>query len=81
MNYNLDLSFARARSIFNYVFDTDKITFKHQRDLLPIVKGHRPQLFGRRRRKRPVESRATVPGERATPSAFDGRSGSSLNSL
>jgi outer membrane protein OmpA-like peptidoglycan-associated protein len=38
VNYNLDLSYNRARSIFNYVFDKDKMTFKHQQRLLPLVK-------------------------------------------
>jgi outer membrane protein OmpA-like peptidoglycan-associated protein len=38
VNYNLDLSYSRARSIFNYVFDKDKMTFKHQQRLLPLVK-------------------------------------------
>lgn len=38
VNYNLDLSYNRARSIFNYVFDKDKMAFKHQERLLPLVK-------------------------------------------
>jgi outer membrane protein OmpA-like peptidoglycan-associated protein len=38
VNYNLDLSYARARSIFNYVFDKEKISFKYQEHLLPLVK-------------------------------------------
>ncbi len=38
MNYNLDLSYYRARSIFDYVFDTSKMKYQHQKDLLPIVK-------------------------------------------
>lgn len=38
INYNLDLSYYRARSIFDYVFDTTKMTYKHQSDLLPLVK-------------------------------------------
>lgn len=38
VNYNLDLSYNRARSIFNYVFDKDKMSFKHQERLLPLVK-------------------------------------------
>jgi myosin heavy subunit len=38
MNYNLDLSYYRARSIFDYVFDTNKMQYQHQKDLLPIVK-------------------------------------------
>jgi myosin heavy subunit len=38
VDFNLDLSFSRARSIFKYIFDTNKLTFKHQRELLPLVK-------------------------------------------
>jgi outer membrane protein OmpA-like peptidoglycan-associated protein len=36
--YNLDLSYKRARSIFDYMFDTKKINYKNQRQLLPLVK-------------------------------------------
>ena len=38
VNYNLDLSYNRARAIFNHVFDKEKMTFKHQQQLLPLVK-------------------------------------------
>jgi outer membrane protein OmpA-like peptidoglycan-associated protein len=38
VNYNLDLSYNRARSIFNYIFDKDKMEFQHQKQLLPLVK-------------------------------------------
>lgn len=38
VNYNLDLSYNRARSIFNYVFDKNKMSFTHQKQLLPLVK-------------------------------------------
>ncbi|MCB0411239.1 MAG: hypothetical protein KDD22_01855, partial [Bdellovibrionales bacterium] len=38
VNYNLDLSYQRARSIFNYIFDTKKINFQYQKKLLPLVK-------------------------------------------
>jgi myosin heavy subunit len=38
VDFNLALSFSRARSIFKYIFDTNKLTFKHQRQLLPLVK-------------------------------------------
>ena len=38
VNYNLDLSYARARSIFEFVFDTQKIKFKHQDAMLPLIK-------------------------------------------
>ncbi len=38
VNYNLDLSYSRAKSIFNVVFDQSKMTFQHQKELLPLVK-------------------------------------------
>jgi outer membrane protein OmpA-like peptidoglycan-associated protein len=38
VNYNLDLSYARARSIFENVFDKSKMSFRHQERLLPLVK-------------------------------------------
>ena len=37
VNYNMDLSYRRAKSIFEYVFDTSKMQFKHQKDILKIV--------------------------------------------
>lgn len=36
--YNLDLSYQRARAIFDYMFDTKKINYKNQKQLLPLVK-------------------------------------------
>ncbi len=36
--YNLDLSYKRARAIFDHVFDTEKLNFKNQEKLLPLVK-------------------------------------------
>lgn len=38
IDYNLDLSYNRARSIFQYVFDENRIQFEHQKDLLPLIK-------------------------------------------
>lgn len=38
VNYNMDLSYYRARSIFDYIFDTSKMQYKHQKDILPMVK-------------------------------------------
>lgn len=37
-NYNLDLSYYRARSIFDHIFDTTKMTYMHQQTMLPKVK-------------------------------------------
>lgn len=36
--YNLDLSYQRAKSIYQYVFDTEKMKFVHQKGLRPLVK-------------------------------------------
>ena len=36
--YNLDLSMQRARSIFDYMFDTKKIEYSNQKKLLSLVK-------------------------------------------
>lgn len=38
VNYNLDLSYNRAKSIFNHIFDTNKMTYQNQKDLLSLVK-------------------------------------------
>jgi ABC-type transporter Mla subunit MlaD len=38
VNYNLDLSYARAKAIFSVVFDKNQMTFEHQKQLLPLVK-------------------------------------------
>lgn len=38
VNYNMDLSYRRAKSIFEYIFDTERMSFSHQKDLLPLVK-------------------------------------------
>ena len=37
VNYNLDLSYKRARSIFEYVFDTEKIIFDFQDTMVPLI--------------------------------------------
>jgi chromosome segregation ATPase len=38
VSYNLDLSYNRAKSIFNYMFDKKNLSFQHQKDMLPLVK-------------------------------------------
>lgn len=38
VNFNMDLSYQRAKSIFSYVFDPQKMSFPHQKALLPMVK-------------------------------------------
>jgi hypothetical protein len=37
VNYNLDLSYRRAKSIFDYVFDTENMEFDHQSTMLPLI--------------------------------------------
>ena len=38
VNYNLDLSYYRARSIFDFIFDTKKMNYPNQNKLLSMVK-------------------------------------------
>lgn len=38
VDYNLDLSYNRARSIFQHIFDGERLNFQHQKDLLPLIK-------------------------------------------
>ncbi len=38
VNYNMDLSYRRAKSIFDFAFDQRKIAFDKQKNLLPLVK-------------------------------------------
>lgn len=38
VNYNMDLSYQRAKSIFEYVFDTKQMRYSHQKDLLSLTK-------------------------------------------
>jgi hypothetical protein len=38
VNYNMDLSYQRAKAIFEHVFDTSQMQFEHQKALLPLVK-------------------------------------------
>ena len=37
VNYNLDLSYRRARSIFRYAFDIDNFSFEYQNTMLPLL--------------------------------------------
>jgi hypothetical protein len=36
--YNMDLSYRRAKSIYEYTFHSDKMSFDYQRKMLPLVK-------------------------------------------
>lgn len=38
MEHNLDLSFRRAKEIFNFVTDHKKLEFEHQKSMLPLMK-------------------------------------------
>jgi hypothetical protein len=38
IDYNLDLSYNRAKSIFSYMFDKKSMTYKYQKEMLPLVK-------------------------------------------
>ncbi len=38
IDYNLDLSYKRAKAIFNHIFDQSKMQYDHQRQLQPLVK-------------------------------------------
>jgi outer membrane protein OmpA-like peptidoglycan-associated protein len=38
VNYNLDLSYERARSIFKYAFDPRTLEFEYQETMLPLIK-------------------------------------------
>lgn len=38
VNFNMDLSYQRAKGIFEHVFDQKKMSFPHQKQLLPLVK-------------------------------------------
>jgi outer membrane protein OmpA-like peptidoglycan-associated protein len=38
VNYNLDLSYQRAKNIFRYIFDKNKMHYNYQQDLLKKIK-------------------------------------------
>jgi len=38
VNYNMDLSYQRAKAIFETTFDTEQMSFENQKLLLPLVK-------------------------------------------
>lgn len=48
VNHNLDLSYNRARSIFQYVFDESNLQFSHQKDLIPLIKVSGRSFFAER---------------------------------
>lgn len=60
VNYNLDLSYSRAKAIFNVIFDQNKMTFAHQKELLPLVK-----VTGRSFFANPEDQRGPAASQRA----------------
>ncbi|UYL09663.1 microtubule-binding protein [Bdellovibrio sp. SKB1291214] len=38
LKYNMDLSYRRAKSIFNYMLDEDNVRFEHQKQLMGLMK-------------------------------------------
>lgn len=60
VQYNLDLSYQRARSIFNYVFDTKKMKFSNQKRLLGLVKVSGRSFLHEAIKGRDVESGVSV---------------------
>lgn len=38
IKYNMDLSYRRAKSIFNHILDEKQMAFEHQRELVPMLK-------------------------------------------
>ncbi|MCB0368807.1 MAG: microtubule-binding protein, partial [Bdellovibrionales bacterium] len=38
IKYNMDLSYRRAKSIFNYILDDKDMEFDHQKDMFPVMK-------------------------------------------
>lgn len=56
IDYNLDLSYQRAKSIFEHVFDQDKMSFTHQGQLRPLVKVAGKSFFESAKQTRGVAS-------------------------
>lgn len=56
IEYNLDLSYQRAKSIFEHVFDYDRMSFEHQRQLKPMVKVSGKSFFESAKQSRSVAS-------------------------
>lgn len=60
VNYNMDLSYRRAKSIFNHIFDKDKMAYEKQKDLLPLVKVTGKSFLAEAKRDRGVASGTSV---------------------
>lgn len=60
VNYNMDLSYRRAKSIFNHIFDKEKMEYDKQKDLLPLVKVTGKSFLAEAKSKRGIASGASV---------------------
>ena len=56
VEYNLDLSYQRAKSIFQYVFNQDKMEFNHQKEIRHLVKVSGKSFFEAAKISRDVAS-------------------------
>ncbi len=56
VDYNLDLSYQRAKSIFEFVFDPKKMSFEHQQQLRPLVKVSGKSFFDSGKGERNIAS-------------------------
>lgn len=56
IEYNLDLSYQRAKSIFEHVFNDDKMSFDHQKQLKPMVKVSGKSFFESAKQSRSIAS-------------------------
>lgn len=54
--YNMDLSYQRARSIYSFVFDQSQMNFKHQKDVRPMVKVSGKSFFDDKKVSRNIAS-------------------------
>lgn len=60
VEFNLDLSYQRAKSIFQYAFDPKHISFEHQKQLRPLVKVSGKSFFEAAKINREVASSVTA---------------------
>ncbi|MFZ9002271.1 MAG: hypothetical protein ACO20H_13270 [Bacteriovoracaceae bacterium] len=61
INYNLDLSYKRARSIFSYIFNKKYMNFEYQKKLLPYVKVSGRSYFSEEVRFKPKKGKRRLP--------------------
>lgn len=56
VKYNLDLSFQRAKAIFDYAFDTNKIQYPHQKEMYKLVEVTGKSFIEEAKKKRTLSS-------------------------